>query len=681
MASIQYTNRLNKVRLTGVLPRWDLNGPQDWYGYPLGSQQLADQSIPYDLAHGKGSKPQFDLVAEILQRCVVDFGYHDLYYVAGVSSRDTSSDVQYNDFFISNKRYEEILDIQPSNLASLYTGLFNKAKLTPRLSRDNYLSHYNMKGRVKPKLNDPDNFKYDEDVQEIGGLRYPVFSGPGNTPGNMCFGRMYFSGGIISTGNLLSLSQLDLIQTGDCIEVCKSLKGQIGFSQTYVSGNPFSIFGVNTYLLESFDYQLSHRKLTINYQYSTSNSRTGPFAHWEVTFAVSVTFSLEETGRRAEHLPDNYTEPTALVAIPRFSWELVKGFSRYIDEDHNIRTIGQNPYQNSLVCDDVVRQLSFPYGGMCGPFYSSTSTDGYTVDIDYLKFALQLSSSEHGFFWNEKKRLLQCAAIFAFQNALESHFKILDTNFDEVLSEIEGITEFVPDIQLLLQALSDLRRLRITGIIRLGDFITSTHLQYNFGTAPNIRAIQELNARGTKINELFNRGLESRTGIFQGSFSYRFLPEECKPYLDSRLAVKSSVSVTYCPTPFMKVLMDLYGIRVLPTLQNFWETLPFSFVADWFTNMGPRLRVLDLSALTLMCRVNNSEFTYRLTSPIPENSTLYKVMDSSSDIMHSTYFRDLTLHVPSLITETGIDYLRTAVNLNAGIFGSLVAQVGGSQLK
>jgi hypothetical protein len=233
----------------------------------------------------------------------------------------------------------------------------------------------------------------------------------------------------------------------------------------------------------------------------------------------------------------------------------------------------------------------------------------------------------------------------------------------------------VPDFKLLIQSLSDIKKFNLLGAVKLGDFITSTVLKYNFAIAPNSRAVSELNRRGNRIIAQFLESFKTQTGQFYGSFSYPFLDSECQPYIGSVLSTRCVTSITYSPTPFLQAVINLYGLRLLPDLQNVWEVLPFSFVVDWFTNMRSRLKAVDLRLLSLMVRSNFSEFSYTVTQDVSADNRIYNLAgDRSHDLRFKYYRRDLTLWTPCLV-ESDVDYLRVRGSPNEGIFGSLTYQL------
>ena len=132
MVKINFTGRPTKVRLLGVYPYHNLGGPSSFIGFPYGDEQLSSQVEDYSLATGMGRYPQFDLVGSILQGTTMDFGYHDFYFASGVSKLDTTFDKEFDGFFLQNKNYSEIIDLQPSNQLSLYLGLFQIGRASCR---------------------------------------------------------------------------------------------------------------------------------------------------------------------------------------------------------------------------------------------------------------------------------------------------------------------------------------------------------------------------------------------------------------------------------------------------------------------------------------------------------------------------------------------------------------------
>lgn len=241
---------------------------------------------------------------------------------------------------------------------------------------------------------------------------------------------------------------------------------------------------------------------------------------------------------------------------------------------------------------------------------------------------------------------------------------------------MSDLPRLIPDFKLLILALRDLLAFRLSGLVRLGDFITSTNLKYNFGVMPDISAIDELNRQSPKLTRLLLDGVSSKKGLFSGSFTYVFGDnEDTGSWSNCSLHVRSLVEITYNPTPFFGCLVQLYGIGILPSLQTIWEIIPFSFVADWFTNMSSRLRSIDLSLMSIFIGMNWIETSYRVTGKSAPVSIQDIGLDPITSELYNQYFRrELSLITPTL-KEADYDFLGKNGSPNIGILGSLLFQL------
>jgi hypothetical protein len=313
-----------------------------------------------------------------------------------------------------------------------------------------------------------------------------------------------------------------------------------------------------------------------------------------------------------------------------------------------------------------------------GPYLGSLPSNTLACTQDELLVDFRRFAGYHRHFWlSVERKELYRSSVYAFHDALEDYLGILDNNYVEVLSELKDLPDLIPDVKALLEAIRDFKALNVAGLLRFGDFIAENHLRYAFGIRPTISVISELNSLESRLLDYYSRGIGENESVLYGQFTYPFLLEESRPWLNSVVHTTCICSVTAPESPFLLALFKLYGLRIAPSSQNVWEAIPFSFVVDWFTNMSQRLKHVDLTFLSVMVQVNWSEISFAVESDraIPTPGDLNRpeqfVDFAHSDYKYRVFHRLLTLYTPMLV-EGEIDYLRVGGSPNQGIVGSLL---------
>lgn len=288
-------------------------------------------------------------------------------------------------------------------------------------------------------------------------------------------------------------------------------------------------------------------------------------------------------------------------------------------------------------------------------------------------------ANEHGLYWSMRLPELRRSAIYSFQRALESDLLLLKNNYLEVLKELPELPGLIPKVDDLVKIMANVRwNSLVSGALKLGDWLASSNLQFNFGILPTKGVVEELNQLGPSLGRRLIRAAQLRSKDIKGSFRY-VLPESPRGYTHSGLLTTTSASVTYPSDPIWFAIFSLYGVRLLPSFKNIWELIPMSFAVDWFTNMSQRLGTIDMSLMTLVIRVNAIQHSYRVISyPASTADQLASFSESPFDpytthLVPTFYRREVTRVVPQL-SEGQYDYLSAAGDPNLGIFGSLLYQ-------
>jgi len=125
----------------------------------------------------------------------------------------------------------------------------------------------------------------------------------------------------------------------------------------------------------------------------------------------------------------------------------------------------------------------------------------------------------------------------------------------------------------------------------IGRMVSGTWIEYSFGVRPLIADIEDA---GKAVQELFYRPprLMIRARVSQ--------EKATEPYSDNLIAGNCVINRRYTQTDFHKVVLygvvdidstykgglDAFGLTVHEFLPTIWELIPYSFMVDYFTNIG-----------------------------------------------------------------------------------------------
>lgn len=108
--------------------------------------------------------------------------------------------------------------------------------------------------------------------------------------------------------------------------------------------------------------------------------------------------------------------------------------------------------------------------------------------------------------------------------------------------------------------------------------------------------------------------------------------------------------------PITGALYLLYGYRALPSFEDIWDMIPFSFVADWFFNLSEVLRVVDDRTWSQVLHTESVVTSTKLMCDIPYATLSYaRDPDWWGQITLSYYSRIVgnVLPVPSFSSPLG----------------------------
>lgn len=162
---------------------------------------------------------------------------------------------------------------------------------------------------------------------------------------------------------------------------------------------------------------------------------------------------------------------------------------------------------------------------------------------------------------------------------------------------------------------------------KAADSLSNWWLQYRYGVIPLISDIESIMEEFAKKVHMFNMHIRSRRGTVQDSTETKVISTDGDGGIswETERVVKVDVvstSIIYFKMTLEGIAsyMSYWGVSPsqLPALA--WELIPYSFVADWFVNVGDWLRAISPNLFTAIigrCTSQVIEYTVKTTASKP----------------------------------------------------------------
>jgi hypothetical protein len=271
---------------------------------------------------------------------------------------------------------------------------------------------------------------------------------------------------------------------------------------------------------------------------------------------------------------------------------------------------------------------------------------------------------------------LRPSSFYSASSALQAHIEVIKANHLENLSQLSGILKLLPDLAPLSRVAAKAVKRDLSAVVDMIDILTDAVLAFRFAQAPTAKDAAEI--LRTDIEEEISNLLASSTVTSYGEFTWEF-PDEFNFTSDFDgslvLETRSKVRIRLDMSTLLVNYLTANSVGLLPTLSRIWETLPFTFVVDWFTNMDDRLNAVDNQLLWMAIRTDWCLHSYTVTYyPSPEELLAYGLKSSLEDPFGvRMYIREFTRCTP-LLRESKFDFLSPTNGPDPVTVGSLVWQ-------
>lgn len=476
-------------------------------------------------------------------------------------------------------------------------------------------AHLALRGDVGAPLSGGEFFGYDnpswtvtQPLNYYGNFNVPAYVAPG-THGWLQQWLAIRRVGMETVFEKLNYTQVDYAYRHDVIHTLDYVISNYGGSLDAVGSFPWCTWYTN---VRNLRYESEPGKLTIRYEFEW-----GECGQYFWVWDMSLILELDYLPPAADHHPvfapgDTYADSESIVTAELGTF-VYKQRCVLLDKDGTQPPeFGTPPvgyvYERSETRHNGFIYLTDPVQGSKDGDTPDWSSLGRTIDIGRFR---ELINQDFG--------SIRLSAFQSTSDALTSITGSIDNNLVEVIGEVDEISRLLPEISSAILAIRRLRKGNALGaLVSTLDFLTALKLQKSFSWDPNMDLLFETLPRMERVADQIRNLSDSGFVVGRGSFTYDFPTwefgrEECR--LVTRTKVVASLNTK-------SVLAKTLGVRalgLLPSPSSLWDLIPFSFVVDWFGNIGARLHDLESIGFLSLMGVRSFTHTYLIESKLTQD--------------------------------------------------------------
>lgn len=261
-------------------------------------------------------------------------------------------------------------------------------------------------------------------------------------------------------------------------------------------------------------------------------------------------------------------------------------------------------------------------------------------------------------------------------DGLHKSIDVLKANHIENATQLKSMVDLLPDVKGLSNLIAKAMKRDATALLDAVDILADAVLAFRFGQKPTADDVLEIAHTDIvkEINDIIQR--ESKT--IYGQFHYSFTDDDMALIgLPGSLSLvtRSKIRIHTDLTSLLSTTMTANSMGLMPTLSRLWDLVPFSFVVDWFANIGGRLGLIDDQLLWMSMGIDWCLHSFKWSYyPPPDVLDQYGLTSVGSNPFALTgYTREFSRLIPRL-RESKFDYLAPPHGPNLITVGALVWQ-------
>jgi hypothetical protein len=262
---------------------------------------------------------------------------------------------------------------------------------------------------------------------------------------------------------------------------------------------------------------------------------------------------------------------------------------------------------------------------------------------------------------------------YSAADAINKHISVLQANNLENLSQLSGMGDLIPNAAKFVKLISEVKNGKWAQAgMTLLDAWSEAQLQWSFGAKPTLADVTELQRRMEGLKAALDlQGLWGQRDL-RGSFSI-LIPGGRYGRDQVLIQYQSKCIVTFDYSGLLATLIRGNAIGLLPKLSNLWDMVPFSFLLDWFFNIGERLGDVDSQMFMLCLPVHYCTHSVTITSVLSESeldNLGLSTVGIDTTVPGLRYYQRVTSRYLPRLRDSAIDF-RAPAELNVLNAGAL----------
>jgi hypothetical protein len=279
-----------------------------------------------------------------------------------------------------------------------------------------------------------------------------------------------------------------------------------------------------------------------------------------------------------------------------------------------------------------------------------------------------------GAIQNEMKSLLP-ASFFSSADAISQHVDVIQANYIESLSELGSIASLLPDLGNVIKFFTAAKRGEWLNAGRtLLETWSEFQLQWDFGIKPAISDITELS---NKYDDVVNRLKEDNLWgkkVLRGKFDFDFPSGTFGVDGISHMTVRSKVVTSFGRSSIFAAMLKGKAAGLLPSFSSLWDLVPFSFVVDWYANVGEKLEDAEDQLLMLCLPCHYCVHSFTITHAFSTAELLDRKLSITKlgDPPGMTFYYRMPSKIFPVLRDSKYDFRGASGPRNLAVAGALV---------